>query len=428
MASQYSSNISSKKICLPVISVYAAISSFMTAIRSKRVHWNACRLSCTRYSGKHLNSLTLRWLDMTVIGRNLAHQFEELWEILMACANGFDGEIICVIDGLDECGARKRAPDMIQTTFTERGRLAEKLASLASNDSDVAGACFKLLLSARTGSGDEWNPFMRVGQNFIDITADADLTNKDIEHFIDIKVNGLEIKQADKPKLKQQLWKFQTESSTYLWLDLIFKLLSTPPYRGKSVDDLAYLSTSVEDAFEKLLAEDKYSSEAKVIFHLVLSARRPLTLSELSEAFEFATKDETSKIDPQDDKNCAETLSLYYGSFVDIATVRDESAYRNWKSGEIYFESRQTVNFFHQEARRFLIQASVSQSQTTFRHAFKIDDSADIMRRRCVRYLRYYGSKNMEVNLGVQYTHEAVVQWLLTYLKAHPLMEYAALH
>lgn len=42
-------------------------------------------------------------------GRGLAQNFSELWQILMACADSpTTGEIICVVDALDECNTKSR--------------------------------------------------------------------------------------------------------------------------------------------------------------------------------------------------------------------------------------------------------------------------------------------------------------------------------
>ena len=189
------------------------------------------------------------------------------------------------------------------------------------------------------------------------------------------------------------------------------------------------LPKSVEAEFEHLQPPEEYAESARTIFNILLAARRSLTLSELSYAFEFATNDIGSMeedVEALEDDKFERTLITYCGSLLSISVVNKRRSQSDPRAEGM---QQKYVGFFHQEARKFLIKSANSLSSgVKFKHAFEPVEWEATMRRCCISYLTYYGSRDMESDLLVQHNFQGIVDWVQGYINAHPFMDYAAVY
>jgi hypothetical protein len=363
--------------------------------------------------------------------KNFSAQFATLWKILLECATAYDGEVLCVLDGLDECQAED-----IRTTpgkpFYPRKELTKRLkdtyALTTPTSNNTQGRTLKFLVSARKSSGEEFLPFMSDTSMWSDVSAHQGLSDTDLKLFVNHKLPELDLDEQVKDILRDELLQVQAESRTYLWLSLILDTLSGARFRNRGEKYLLNflreeLPKSVEEAFEKVLPDPEHEEKAKLIFHIIFAARRPLTLSELSEATEVAITvnrhgEVKSDIDFQYERYFERTLATYCGSFISVASVG----------------GKKIVGFFHQKAREFLlrIDSTTTSSSSTFKHAFAQEESNMLLRKYCISYLKYIGSKNMERNITTGSSplvdHGSITNWLQKYINAHPFIGYTAMH
>jgi hypothetical protein len=339
-------------------------------------------------------------------------QFAALWKILSQCAKAYDGEVLCVLDGLDEC----QAEDVRVTTTRSshrREELTDGLKAIYTNpaNANANDGTLKFLVSARKTASEEFGPFM--SENWSDVSADGGLSDQDLRLFVDHKIPALALREDVKGTLRAELLEVQGKSRTYLWLSLILKTLGSAQFRDReSVDLVTFireeLPNSVEEAFARVLPAKEHEAMARIIFHIIFAARRLLTLSELSEAFEFAKRGNGNlkgNLNFQSASYFEETLTTYCGCFITVISI----------------EEVKTVTFFHQKAREFLLKTD-----------FALEDSKKLLRNYCISYLKYQGSKDVEKEIlspsSEPLGYDRITNSLRAYVNRHPFLCYAAVN
>ena len=365
---------------------------------------------------------------------NLATQFTLLWDALLSCAKTYQGQVICIIDGLDQCG--REMPTGSHMPFATLGQLLKKLNDF-TEQSDSGN--LKLLISVRENSGDDLEDFLSRVTSWCDLSADKKLVDADLEIYLKDKMKSLHMKPEVGPSVQNRLLKLQTESRTYLWLDLIFELLQKPLHCNRDAkhyrDLLKEMPTNVEGMFERLLPQvDENVETVKLIFHIILVARRPLKVSELSVALEFAADSEKAQknLDAQDEFDFEKTLASLCGPFLDITTVSTIENRDADRRDEVATKTYKIVTFCHQKACEYLLRhkGMLPPEQGTFKHAFAQKDSEYIMLKACVGFLEYCGApqRGVERNIATLRGREQITKWLDKYIDDHPFMGYAALN
>ncbi len=118
---------------------------------------------------------------------------------------------------------------------------------------------------------------------------EADAIEQEIKLVVDSRINEM----ADSLRLnsnERELMRKQFNSvpnRTYLWITLIFDSLTEKksPITKKDILNLTKrLPQGVYDAYEKLLKKCLDQEMTKKLMHLILGAKRPFTLSEISVA------------------------------------------------------------------------------------------------------------------------------------------------
>lgn len=362
-------------------------------------------------------------------------QFALLWDILLNSAKAYHGEILCVLDGLDECAAAV-LPSFTGKPFVPRKELTDRLAAYRTMPADATAGegTLKFLVSARTNSGQEFRRFASKdtvdNTVWFDVSEDWSLSDKDLKLFVDERSAKLKLDPDVRLALKQELIKIQSTSRTYLWLSLVMDILTKDEYTNRSAKFLTKflngeLPESVDDAFERVLPGKDYEEKARLIFHIMFAARRSLTVQELNEALKFAEEgdiDPGEDLDLQPSADFGNTLATYCGSFITIA-----------RSG-----GDEMVSFFHEKAREFLLHKDPQPiAKGVFRHAFIPEESSNLLRKCCVAFLKWRRSKNIEANIRAMHRSGSatmsnlrarISNYLQAYIAAYPFMRYAAVH
>jgi hypothetical protein len=287
--------------------------------------------------------------DVNKADKHLEGNRGQLGAILKKAAESrFAGRVICVVDGLDECG---------------RSELEWFVDWLKQYKSHEGIPSIKFLVTTQ-GLPDILKMFKSSSGAYRHISAEdeslSEMLQKEIEVVMkkrfDEFAKGVILESDAKGGSKKQasLWKSMGEASrgqrTYLWLKLVFDAL----YRSKQTqkDWEAVVKSpplTIVGAYDKLFkfVEDEDKDQVKVLLSLVYasSATRPLTISEanmattihhkrLSEQASIASEDQLVEDEMEPDAVFRERVIRQCGFFVSISDNR--------------------LYFIHQSARDYL--------------------------------------------------------------------------
>jgi len=259
-------------------------------------------------------------------GEKLVESFSIMWTTFVDAAR-FQ-ETVCVLDALDECQDSDRNQLINAITGTQVPGLKFLLTSRPYEH-----------ISREVSSRPE--PQVALIHLQGDRGPEADAIEQEIKLVVDSRIN----ETADSLRLnsnERELMRKQFDSvpnRTYLWITLIFDgLMKKSPITKKDIMVLTKrLPQGVYDAYEKLLKKSLDQEITKRLLHLILGAKRPLSLSEISVALALTGQqswDDIAEDIIQEDR-IQDTIRNYCGLFV---TVVDKRVY-----------------LIHQTAREFLV-------------------------------------------------------------------------
>jgi hypothetical protein len=301
------------------------------------------------------------------LGRALTEKAPKLWEILLACVAAPDsGEIICVLDALDECKDNSRQ-ELVKTL----NEFYSRSARLLTEDSKL-----KFLVTSR--------PYYVLESSFekfpeaVYLRFDGDDKSKEIQKEIDLvidaKVLDITINFAAKDQQKISKHLKSMKHRTYLWLHLTFDIIEKSPgeySRRLDIEKLlSRLPSQVSDAYENILSRSTNQSRTRILLQIILAAIRPLTLDEANVAFTLAIREQEpnshtkveSELWPRE--NFQRYITNLCGLFISV------------------YDSK--LSFIHQTAREFLLD---SKQEGNWKGSFDMAQSHNIISRSCLLYL-----------------------------------------
>ncbi|KAB5572192.1 ankyrin repeat-containing domain protein [Coniochaeta sp. 2T2.1] len=270
-------------------------------------------------------------------GEKLTQNFSELWRILLECVRSSDtGEVVCILDALDECdrNSREELINKLKDFYCQPHHLSHSSSKLkfliTSRPYDDLEAYFGNFLTTK---------YLRFDGD--DKSADI---GREINLVIDERVNQVMVTFAadDRHKISERLKSM--ENRTYLWLYLIFDIvkenLSRYGKRSGIERLLSDIPSQVSEAYEKILSRSQDEVQTDILLRIILAAAQPLSL---------------------DDANVALTLALQEQRFASFAAVKSELWPRdNFRSivknlcGLFISVYDSKLSFIHQTAREFL--------------------------------------------------------------------------
>ena len=329
---------------------------------------------------------------------NLPNLFESFWRIFQNVARDPDANgIICVVDALDEYeeSARRKFVHKLNQLYHPRAK------------DNVA---VKFLVTS--------HPYQAIETDFDPLTIrlageeESELISREIDTVIKVKVpeiaSQLKVSPSEEwfqPALMQHL--SAIPHRTYLWLHLILEVTRlrqgslcggiTPKKLRAAVQSLP---RTVEDAYTAILEKSTDKNLAKKLLHIIVIARRPLSLEEMSIAMAIEDGSNSEKdLDLESPDRFGGTVRSLCGLFVGI------------EDGKIYL--------IHQTAKEFLICNSNPEGETKpdfWRHSLKPRDSNLILAKICTSYLHLS---------EFTYKRNFSQEWML---KEHRFLEYSAIY
>ena len=278
-------------------------------------------------------------------GKAFTQSMRLLWDILVSTAADSEaGEVVCILDAMDECSETDRT-ELIRLFkyFTVPKKPDQKLSRL------------KLLVTCRP-YWDIERQAKRAIQDFPSISIPTEVASSAICSEIDVVISREVAKlsiEADLDKnaiqtLQQELTKM--EQRTYLWLDLVLKLIRASPEYVTSkrlTSVFKSLPKSIEDAYSTMLDRSTDKDRAMKLLHIICAAQRPLSLSDMRtvmaiEQDPYLTKPEDLDLEPLN--GFAARIKTLCGLFITI------------QHGKVYL--------LHHTAREFLVTHSQPRSQS----------------------------------------------------------------
>ncbi len=321
-----------------------------------------------RYSDAALMAHSLE--RFRVHGEKLPDMFSELWaNLLQSARDPIPGEIICILDALDEC-----QPD-------ERQQLLNALIEFYSQQDFQSNVDIRLkfLITSRQDVGIE-NRLARLNKSvsLVHFNADQEFNSisQDIDRFIEdqIPLVAHRLDTLSQERIVAHLKRMKHR--TYLWLHLTFKEIAESAVAGTTEKQLKrFISTlpkSVDEAYENILNKSKEPDIARKLLQCIIVARKTLTVRDLNVAFGVwhdCTSYSTLDLEPGD--SFSSTLKQICGHFV---IVHDNRVY-----------------LIHQTAREFLIRLENSQLASApgkaWQHSIVIEDAEATLAHTCMSVL-----------------------------------------
>ncbi|KAK6495514.1 hypothetical protein TWF481_002563 [Arthrobotrys musiformis] len=293
--------------------------------------------------------------------------FNSLWDTLLSAAKDKRaGEIICLLDAIDECEDNGRS------------QLAKALCKLYGTRSDFN---LKFLLTSR--------PYSEIRQGFhileipglpvIHLSGESEVEmekiSREIDVFIRVSVRNIGTRSELTPDEQQLLLRELTRvpNRTYLWVHLTLDSIKSDINinQTKLTEVASNLPKTVDEAYNKILSKSHNFEEAKKLLQIVIAAARPLTLKEMSLALD---------------------LRGNHQSYEDLALRPEERFRRNVRDlcGLFVTIVDSSIYLFHQTAKEFLVQndlANPTNNDLIWKYSIQPRDSHRVLAKICIQHL-----------------------------------------
>ncbi|KAK1621903.1 hypothetical protein BDP81DRAFT_387273, partial [Colletotrichum phormii] len=336
-------------------------------------------------------------------GEKLQTEVDELWRTFIAAGKDDQAvSVTCVLDALDEC------------CVDDRQKLIRFLTNFHNQPTISTGKFqIKFLVTSR--------PYQDIETEFRNIPEPQTIrlageeSNADISEEINLVIRHevatagykLGISQEVQDVLQEKL--FAVPHRTYLWLHLVMDEIYHSPGWPKHafIKTINTLPTKVEDAYENILGRlnSNQRREAQTLLHIVVAARRPLTLLEMAVAFQLAPDSPVVQAHKDLDLNSS-NLKLHIRQLC----------------GLFVFINDDRIYLIHQTAKEFLVAQDIpaSSADSCWKHSLYRPDSDTIMTQICVQYLSIGDTQEDRFRADTHKPDNNTAQY--------PFLEYSAIH
>ena len=337
-------------------------------------------------------------------GKKLRDAFSELWGILIKCAHDSEaGEIICVVDALDEC--EKDA----------RSQLLEKLVLIFAQEEALKSSSSKLkfLVTSRPYDDleEKFQPLSGVSTY---MRFDGDDKSQSISREINLVIDhetpriARGFSDEDCKRLSDRLKGMNNR--TYLWLFLTINIITGSRSKYSKLSSiesvLSDLPSTVSDAYERILFRSSDKFHAEILLQLIIAATRPLSLQEANIALTLATQKASctshKALDLWPLETFKSTVQNMCGLFVNVHDGK--------------------ISLIHQTARDFLMKTNESHCTPSsgWQGCLHMATAHGTISQICLTYLNFDDFARMPQNDSRRYRQRED--------ETYPLLEYAAIN
>ncbi|KAF8536548.1 hypothetical protein BDD12DRAFT_918318 [Trichophaea hybrida] len=326
-------------------------------------------------------------------GEKFTKELGVLWRIFTAAATDPGcGNVICIIDGLDECEE------------STRNELIKFLVSIylpanctARNTDETF---LKFVLTSRPYGFIE-EQFARLPTIRLKAEEQIPAINVDIELVI-----NAEVKALGKHKL------VKGADRTFLWVSLILKILKDPQPTSESElhEILNNIPSDLDAIYEKVLRGSREPQKAKIILQIVVAATRPLTLNEMDIALAIRPGHKSIEDLKPNRLFIQNIVKDICGLFVKIIDSK--------------------IYLIHQTAKEFLIKHLSTTIPTTemWKHSLCPIESSLTLAKSCIYYLLFTVFETHPLVLSSTIPTLESQQQIYRYTEEHVFLDYAAKH
>ena len=336
-------------------------------------------------------------------GQKIFEELNTLWKILVTASTAPSSEnIICIVDGLDECEEPARTELMDLITGFYKGDTA----------SHTDGAFLKMIITSRPYSSIERN-FRSLPTIRLKVEDETEALSADIELVVQARIDSLgtlwDLRDEVRNRLKDRL--IMSADRTFLWVSLVLdNLRSTPkPSESEFEHILRTLPQDLDATYKKIIQRSSDPEVGRRILHVVIAATRPLTLQEVNVA--QAVRPGYRSLEDLDIHlvfNAEATLKNYCGLFLRVINRK--------------------VYLVHQTAKEFLIRDSTNDNvhSEAWKHSFHLVESNRVLAEICVSYLSFEVFESHPLVLKEDPASTESEERTNRYVAEHDFLDYAA--
>jgi ankyrin repeat protein len=320
-----------------------------------------------------------------VQGERFVESFSEIWSTFIDVTSRQD--TVCVIDALDECDE------------TDRDRLITAITGICNQS--TRNHQLKFLLTSRP-----YEHIRRVVDggfdrpvSWIHLQGDSGPTADRIAEEIRIVMmsridevaKGYSLKPDERDLIEKQMK--AVENRTYLWIHLVFDgLMKSKTLVKLKKKDIMHLTTTLpqgaDDAYERILRKSPSQNEARQILHVILGAKRPMSLAEMSVILAFRANDQACGTFPEDDIVSTDELEIHLRNICGLfVTVVDRRVYLLHQTAREFLSQNTTHNPAEQLATASAPR-QINVDQYAWRHSMNPTDSNSCLAEICISYLQ----------------------------------------
>ncbi|PMD17925.1 hypothetical protein NA56DRAFT_526191, partial [Hyaloscypha hepaticicola] len=341
--------------------------------------------------------------DFIKKGKTFTEEFDTLWKIFLLGIKELDTNLICVIDGLDECeeATREKLIDCLTILYSQdkRGHSVQSFV--------------KFLLTSRP-----YGSIERRLDSLPNIRLKAEdqtvAISQDVERVVKSRLEQIcktrEFGDGVRASLEERL--IGGADRTFIWVSLILQMIENSARKSKAALDnlITSIPETLDAVYENILRKSSHHDDAKKILHLVLAATRPLSLKEMNVAFVMKLDDASYK-DIDLEPSIGSTIKDLCGLFVKV------------------IESK--IYLVHQTAREFLIRSSNdvpnSTDQRRWKYSLNPIEGHLLLANICTSYLLLPEFDQDIVRPHDRYSHRKTMSLQLQkFAEAYDFLEYAS--
>lgn len=335
-------------------------------------------------------------------GSQLRDMFDKQWDILLKAANEYNGEVVCLLDALDECeeNTRKQLMDKLVRFCKE-----QKTQSSTSR--------LKFIVTSR--------PYYSIAEpmdrltsfaNFVHFKSDEQSTVNKISAEINLVIAALVPEVLRKLSIEVQnrmVAHFQQNAQrTYLWLHLTLDVVKERLYshatEKKIVKLIAQLPLTVIEAYTLMLEKVLERDLARSLLQITVAAQKPLTVDEINVALAIGTQEAKSysDLDLDPPEMFKDNVRQICGLFI---TVYDSKVYLLHQTAREFLMSKLQPNHLYE----WYYFSEVSAHETLLKICFQTLELEDFQE------IVPSSERMMEQSVG-------------EFCESHPFVRYAAEH
>ncbi|PIG79045.1 ankyrin repeat-containing protein [Aspergillus arachidicola] len=336
--------------------------------------------------------LTERIIEQFEMDEGIVGSFSDLWNVLISAAKQKEaGEIICLLDALDECeqDGWSQLTEALQRLYIDETRNTFNLKFLITS---------RLYGRIRHG----FQPLQMPGQPLVHLSGENDeemeKISREIDLFIQARVNTIGAQLRLTEEEQSILLKSVTRVSnrTYLWVYLTLNVIQSKMDIDKIgiVAATSDLPKTVDEAYERILSRSKDRRKARKLLHIVIGATRPLTLQEMNIALILHERHQSyGDLDLGSQDRFQENMRDLCGLFI---TVVEGKIYLLHQTAREFLvqenTSDSTLYVFYHTARRILFRSSRKErndniQSLSWKHSITLKESHRIIATICIQYL-----------------------------------------